>query len=117
MQWITAERSPTAVVWDIADTVRAMVDQKYISQAEHTIAGIALWVANAVEEKHLAPEEADQIFTALDARLTWRGGESPLSDDVRDLLVEGGHYHHAGDNLGAGSEEIRRLAGAILRGS
>jgi hypothetical protein len=74
-----------------------------------------LWVANAVEDKHLAPEEADQISAALNARLTWSGGESPLSEDVRDLLVEGGHYHHAGYDLSPSSQEIRRLAGGILR--
>jgi hypothetical protein len=116
MQWATADRSPTEAVWDIADTIRAMVDHNYVSQAEYTIAAIALWVAGAVEEKHLEPDDADQIFTALDARLTWVGGESPLSDEVRDLLVEGGHYHHAGDELGPNAQEVRRLAGAILSG-
>src|SRR5215212_7338182 len=99
MHWATTV--PTdAAVWDFADTIRAMVDGRLVLQAEHVIAAFALWATNAVEAKHLSRYDADQLFTALDARLTWRRGESPLSEHTHTLLVEGEHFHHWGDEYG-----------------
>lgn len=84
------------------------------AETEVAIAVLALWLLTDVEAGRLGRAEADEMFMVLDA-----GTDAPegpdLSDAAHDLLVEGNHFHHYGEEWGTDPATVRRLAFDILR--
>ncbi len=84
------------------------------SETETAIAVLTLWALGAVEGGHLAPADADRVFTMLDVRLGEIDDGPELSDAVSDLILEGEHFHHWGEEWGPDAGDLRRLAFSVL---
>ena len=85
--------------------------------AEQALAWMALAVAGAVEAGRLSPQRANDYFVALDLTLDEQT-EIDLSDDAKDLLMEGMHFHdwgtpHAPD-LSLVRETAERISSAAV---
>lgn len=106
---------PAADLTDLADTVAELVEGGLAREAEVTTAALALWLLDRVTAGRTSRDEANLVFATLDARLTGPAAE-PLSRTWRDLVTEGEHFHHFGEEWGTDPEQLRALALAILRG-
>ena len=78
---------------------------------------MAVAVAGAVEAGRQSPQRANDYFLALDLSLD-EGTEIDLSDNAKDLLMEGMHFHdwgtpHAPD-LSLIREAAERISGAAV---
>ena len=107
-------------VADLADTVAELLDRGLVREAEVAMAFLALWLLDRVEAGRATREEADRVFTTLDARLSERPGAATLSDTSQELVIEGEHFHHFGDTddqvSGPDPAYFRQLAYTILQG-
>jgi len=72
-------------------------------------------VDQGLESGRVARERADELFTALDARLTNMDGATCFSEEAQELVFEGGHFHRYGDDYGPDPSHVRALAFTILR--
>src|SRR6266508_388440 len=111
---MTASRADPPSAAGLGGLIAELVREGFAREAEVAIAVLSRWVLGEVESGRLAPSAADGIFTALDVELTFADGESPLSEEAHELIMEGEHYHHFGDEYGPDPSEIRRLATLIL---
>jgi hypothetical protein len=99
-----------------AESVAELVSLS-LGAAEVVIAFAALWLIKGLESGRLARERADELFTALDARLTNMDGGTRLSDEAQELIFEAGHFHHYGEDYGPDPTHLRAAAFTILRRS
>src|SRR5438093_1306389 len=82
-------------------------------ETEVALAVLALWALDAVDAGRLTPQEANNIFVMLDIGIGDRPGPE-LSDRVQQLVLEGEHFHHHGEEWGPDADQLRALAFAIL---
>jgi hypothetical protein len=102
---------------DAADTVAALGERGLAREAGVAMAFLALWLLERVESGQTTREQADEVFTAIDMRLSGLAGRATLSEASHDLVAEGEHFHHFGEEYGTDPGELRRLAFAILAGA
>lgn len=100
---------------DIADTVAELLDHGLAREAEVVIGFLAIWLLGRVEAGRMTRETADQVFTALDVRVSSHPKAADLSEASQDLVTEGEHFHHYGEEWGPDPDYLRKLAFAILR--
>lgn len=105
---------PTPGLADAGLAVARLIDRGRIGEAEVATAFLALWLLDRVERGATSREDADGIFTELDASLHV-DLEAALSDTWRELVTEAEHFHHFGDEWGTDPAEVRRLANAIIQ--
>ena len=108
------EPSGPADLADLAEPIAVLMAQGRTREAEVVVAFLALWILDRVESGRMSRDEANLVFTTIDARLTF-SGESPLSDEFHQLVLEGEHFHHWGEEWGADPARVRELANAILQ--
>lgn len=83
-------------------------------ESESAVAVLALWALEAVSSGRPTREAADAAFVDLFLDIT--DGPGPdISEEMRDLLLEGMTFDDWGDEWGPDPERVRRLAFAILR--
>ena len=98
-----------------AESVAELVSLSLVGAAEVVVAFAALWLIKGLESGRLARERADELLTALDARLTNTDGSTCLSDEAQELILEAEHFHHYGEDYGPDAAYLRALAFTILR--
>jgi hypothetical protein len=106
-------RATNQQVADLIGPIYKLLEKGAIGAAETSIAGLALWVVDCIEDRRLRAELADEAFTLLVVHMGDRG-ELPLSNETQELLLEGQHLHHYRDSVGADLGLMRELAGRIL---
>lgn len=99
---------------DLADPVIELTRAGHVQQAEIIIGYLALWLLRRVETGRMSREDADRVFTVLDVQLTDDGLADALSDEAHDLITEGHHFHHWGEEWGTDPIQVRALADAIV---
>jgi hypothetical protein len=99
---------------DLVDQAVALHHRGLIRDLEVVLAFISLWLLDRVETGRMRADEANHIFTLLDARLTARGGETLLSEEAQELLFESEFLHHVGEQDGPDPQHLRQLALTIL---
>jgi hypothetical protein len=99
---------------DLADPVIELAKTGHVHQAEIIIAYLALWLLRRVETGRMSREDADRVFTVLDVQFTDDGLGDALSDEAHDLIAEGHHFHHWGEEWGTNPIRVRALADAII---
>lgn len=104
---------PSPSLADAALAVVALLERGHVRETEVATAFLALWLLQRVETGATTREQADDVFTVLDASVS-RDLAVPLSATWRELVTEAEHLHHLGDEWGADPTELRRLANAIL---
>ncbi len=104
----------TGSLSDAADLVVELVDLGLAREAEVAMAFLGLWTLERVKGGRMSRDEADELFTALDVAVGERPGATALSEESRDLVTEGEHFHHFGEAWGTDPAELRRMAYAIL---
>ncbi len=118
MNSVTDTRGP-ADLTDIADRVVDLVRGSLIREAEVVIAFLTLWILERVESGRMSGEQADDVFTTLDMRLTDGSRQYPLCDEAQELIFEGEHFHHFGETEGPTPgprpDYLRTLAFKILK--
>ena len=111
---MSVARPQPAGLSDLATIVVDLIDRGLVRQAEVTVASLALWLLDRVQAGRMAREEANDVFVAIDLALDDQR-ERALSPEFRDLLTEGEHFHHFGEEWGVDPDTLRDLAFAILR--
>ena len=104
---------PALGLADAGLAVAQLVTHGHFREAEVATAFLALWLLDRVERGVTDREQADEVFTQIDANVRV-DQDAPLSDTWRDLVTEGEHFHHFGEEWGADPTEVRRLANAII---
>ena len=99
---------------DAAGLIAGLVNRGLVREAEVGIALLALWVLEQVQKGQMARERADAIFTALDVEIGGLAGAALLSETSHDLVIEGEHFHHFGEEWGPDPDHLRALAEAVL---
>ncbi len=82
-------------------------------EAEQALAQMAIMVADEVEAGRLSPQRANDYFMALDLFLDEKTGID-LSDDAKDLILEGMHFHDWGTPHAPALSLMRGAAERIL---
>lgn len=111
---MSVARHQPAGLSDLAATVVDLIDRGLARQAEVTVASVALWLLDRVGAGRMAREDADDVFVAIDLALDDQR-EAALSREFRDLLTEGEHFHHFGEEWGVDPDALRELAFGVLR--
>src|SRR5438552_6625259 len=101
---------------DVLAPFEAALSRGLVREAEVFLAGLALRFLERVEAGTLDPAEANELFTDLDVLFSDTAGEH-LSVAAADLLMEGEHFHHWGDEWATDPAKVRQLADAIYRGA
>jgi hypothetical protein len=109
-----AEPPPASGVSDAVKAFVQVLKQGDVAQVEAVIAFLALYVAEQVESGHIAPQDADWLFTRVDVQLTDFGRLEELSDEAAELILEAEHFHHHGGEWGVDLGRVRELAAIIL---
>ena len=109
-----AEPPSPSDIADLTDPVIALAKAGHVREAEIIIAYLGLWLLRRVENGRTSRDDADRVFTMLDAQLTDAGLADALSDEAHDLILEGHHFHHWGEAWGTEPAEIRALADVII---
>jgi hypothetical protein len=102
---------------DIRRAAEAVVERYTAAPASETeaaIALLALWVLDAVEAGRMTGDEANRIFVLLDVSIGELDGPR-LSEGIQQLVVEGEHFHHFGEEHGADPQHLKDLAFAVLQ--
>lgn len=99
---------------DLVDQAVALHRRGLVRDLEIVLAFISLWLLDRVENGRMRADEANHVFTLLDARLTTRGGATRLSEEAQELLFESEFLHHLGEPDGPDPEHLRQLSFAIL---
>ena len=107
--------SPSAEVSAILKSFWSVPETAPIREVEVVLAFLMPLMAARVKERHIAPEEADRLFTLIDVYLTDHRPGEELSNEAQQLLLEGEHFHHFGEQLGPDLRHVEQLAVAILR--
>jgi hypothetical protein len=102
---------------EVAEVVIAQYPSAPSEETEAAIAVLGLWALDAVQAGRLHRNEANDIFVRLDVGISDQHSGPDLSDEIHDLILEGEHLHHYGEDWGPDPEQIRRLAFTILRRS
>src|SRR5260370_38141384 len=95
--------------------IAALLDRGLVQHAEVVNAFLMDVLLTQIAAGDITPAAADRFFTLLDARLARPGGETPLSEAAQELIFEGEHLHHLGDEYGPSVGYIRQLTETILR--
>ena len=82
--------------------------------SEMALARAMLAAVDALHAGVLAPATADHVFTALDRHLTESSDGPLLSDEAQELIFEGEHLHHLGDEYGPDLTYLCDLAHIII---
>jgi hypothetical protein len=114
MELATEPGHPSDVI-DIVGPVVDLVERHLIRDAEVVLAFLTLWLLRRVETGLMTRDQANRVFTTLDARLTRPGGQTDLSDEAQELLFEGEFLHHLGETDGPDPDQLRALAFTILQ--
>lgn len=99
---------------DAGAPIVEMMERGQWREAEVATAYLAVWLLDRVAAGKTARAEADQVFTTIDGATT-RAMADRMSQAWRDLLTEGEHFHHFGEEWGADPDALRELAFGILR--
>lgn len=94
--------------------VTELLDRGLTACGEAAIASLALWTLSEIEAGGLKPETADDAFTLLEIYLAEQLPAIQLSDEAQELLLEGEHFHHYGNDWGPDPGQLRGLADKIL---
>jgi hypothetical protein len=111
------KRAETAYLTEAADfaaLVADLMNRSMVSAAEAAIAVVTLWLLKRIEAGHATREQADELFTSLDVGLTTKDDSPDLSEEAQELIFEGEHFHHLGEEYGPEPERLRTLALTIL---
>src|SRR5438046_1239257 len=101
---------------DVLAPIEAALSRGLLREAEVFLAGVALRILERVEAGTLDAADANALFTDLDVLFSDTAGDR-LSEAAADLLMEGEHFHHWGDELGTDPAAVSRLAEAIYSGA
>jgi hypothetical protein len=93
--------------------VNRLLKQKAYYEAGKEIAKISLDICSKIENKDINPREADVYFTYLLGITDL--AKTPLSRQVKQLILEGNALRDFGTKFGADLNRIKRLANTILR--
>lgn len=95
---------------DIAEPILQVLLTSGTQAFERAVCSLASRLIHDVENGKVFPKEADQIFTLLDTFCSERNLQPPLSEDVEDILLEGQHFHHYGDQkLGPELSRMKKI--------
>ncbi len=76
-------RHPESDVADVVESLAQLIQRDLVRDAEVVLAFLALWLLDRVQANRMSREQADAVFTAIDARLSAPGQGSPFSPDVQ----------------------------------
>ena len=106
--------SQNAEVSTIFRSFTSILSRASIRDVEVVLAFLAPVVATRVKDGYIDPEDADRLFTTIDVYLTDLGRNGELSQEAQQLILEGEHWHHAGEALAPSLDRFNELAQAIL---
>ena len=110
----SARPNPSADLADLASTIGELVGRELVQNAEVVLACITLHLLGRLEQGSVSGDAATHVLVAVDCALTGPGEGSSLSPEAQELIFEGEHLHHFGDEYGPDTAYLRRLANTIL---
>jgi hypothetical protein len=94
----------------IVSPVIEAIEQNRIMEAEQMLSKLSLDVCDQVEKGILSPKEADDYFSLIDLYITDNFPSLELTENSKEMLLEGMLFHDYGEEYGADLSKLRILA-------
>lgn len=75
-----------------------IAEQGRLIDFEISFCKFALQIIEDVEAGNRTPNEANNLFLLVDLYITEKEIEDNISDEIQELVMEGLHFHHLGDD-------------------
>jgi len=99
---------------DKAKPILELAEEGRLIDFELSLCRFALQVIEDVRVGIQSPKEADDLFVLIDNYISEKEIGDELSDEIHEIILEGHHFHHFGEDYGPDVTLMKNLIEKFL---